>query len=283
MKAGRPSPEEQPRRREPAPAGVAYVAADQRLSAREEAEYAHRAQAGDRSAQDRMVRANIPLVVSLANSYSSPHLESADLVQEGMIGLCTAIERFDPKKGFRFSTYATYWIRQRILRALDTNARLIHVPVDVGYAARAALQKGEELARELGREPTVAELAPHCGVTEARLEAVLNCMEDPVSLDTRATDEGEGGFFSIVDPNAPDPEQEALATEANRELHQLLATLAPRDRLVLENRFGVHGQTLSLQDLADRLRITREGVRQIQRRALDKLRRALAQRSPVSA
>ncbi len=263
--------------------GSAYVASGERLSARQEVELIRRVQEGDESARERVFRANIPLVVSIARRYTSQHLESEDLVQEGMIGLCTAIERFDPSRGFRFSTYATYWIRQRILRALDQNSRLIHVPVDVGYAARHAAVKREELERQLGREPTLAELAPHCGVTETRLEAILACLEDPVSIEGRPGEEGEGGVLNIPDTDAVDPVQALFASETERQAQRLLATLSARDRLVIENRYGINGQTLSLQDLAERLRITREGVRQIQRRALQKLQRAMQQMELQSA
>jgi RNA polymerase primary sigma factor len=222
-----------------------------------------------------MVNANIPLVVSIARQFGSAHLESDDLVQEGMIGLCIAVERFDAQRGFRFSTYATYWIRQRVLRALDRQSRLIRLPTDVSGAARKAEGLREQLAAELGREPTTAELSAACGISERRLAAVMECLEEPLSLDAPVSEDSETLTLDVADPRCPAPDAELIALEQNGELEALLQTLPARDRLVLEARFGLHGRTIPLADLAERLRITREGVRQVQRRALLKLRKQI--------
>lgn len=250
-----------------------YISSGEHLTAVQERELASRAQAGDERARERMMRANIPLVVSIARQYGSPHLEAEDLIQEGMIGLCTALDRFSPARGFRFSTYATYWIRQRILRALDRSGRLIRLPVDVGTAARKLEVLRAELSAELGREPTLQELAPACGISARRLQAVLECMEDPVPLHAPTSDDADPLTLEVADPSIADPSISLIQEEAALELRRLLETLSGRDRMVLEGRFGLDGNSVSLAELADRLRVTSEGVRQIQRRALLRLRR----------
>ncbi len=254
-----------------------YIASGEQLTPRLERELSTRAQAGDRDARERILNANIPLVVSIARQYSNPHLDAEDLIQEGMIGLCTAIERYDPARGFRFSTYATYWIKQRVLRSLDRHGRLIRVPVDVGYAARKAQSARESLAAELGREPTLEELAPVSGVSANRLKAVLECLEEPLSLDAPVNDEADPLTLEVADVHRAGPEESVLRGEEESDLERLLATLPARDRMVLEGRFGLRGTTVPLADLAEKLRMTREGVRQIQRRALLKLRKQLSQ------
>ena len=250
-----------------------YEASGEQFTSRLEQELAARAQVGDDTARERMIQANIPLVVSVARQYRNTHLEMEDLIQEGMIGLCLALERFNPGKGFRFSTYATYWIRQRILRALDRQGRLIRLPVDVGAAARKVEDVRARLTERLGREPSVAELAPECGISAKRLQAVLECMQEPIPLDAPTGEEGDPLTLEVPDPQTPDPAAYLIQEESRRQLRSLLETLSNRDRLVLEGRFGLEGATVPLSELADRLAVSSEGVRQIQRRALLKLRR----------
>ncbi len=250
-----------------------YISSGERLTAQQEQLLTQRAQAGDEQARDRILRANIPLVVSVARQFNNPHLEVEDLIQEGMIGLVTAIERFDPERGFRFSTYATYWIRQRVLRALDRNGRLIRLPVDVSYAARKAQAIREQLREETGSEPALADIAPATGVSEKRLKAVFECLEEPLSLDAPVSDDADPLTLDVEDRDSRDPAATVLEAEQSLVLERLLETLPVRDRMVLESRFGLNGCTVPLADLAEKLRMTREGVRQIQRRALLKLRR----------
>jgi RNA polymerase primary sigma factor len=257
-----------------------YLSSGEQLTPGLERELSVRAQSGDSLARDRMISANVALVVSIARQYSNPHLEAEDLIQEGMIGLCTAVQRFDAAKGFRFSTYATYWIKQRVLRALDRHGRLIRIPVDVGYAARKAQSAREQMAAGLGREPTLEELAPVCGVSANRLKAVMECLEEPLSLDAPVGEDAGSLTLDVPDANRPGPEETLLRVEHEAELEQLLDTLSPRDRMVLEGRMGLHGRMVPLADLAEQLRMTREGVRQIQRRALLKLRRNWIQVQP---
>lgn len=259
-----------------------YFSSGKRLSAREECELARRAQAGDAQAKERMLDANIALVFSIARRYGSPRMETEDLVQEGMIGLCTAIERFEGERNLRFSTYATYWIRQRILRALDRQASLIHVPVDVHYAAKRAETVREQLTTELRREPTMAEVAERCGVSEDRLLAVLACGEEPLSLDASLAEE-DAPFLEVADLETPDPERRVLQAEEWSELRSALDELSGRDRMVLEARFGLNGREVPLSDLAEKLRVSREAVRQIQRRALLRLQRRWLERMPQAA
>jgi RNA polymerase primary sigma factor len=273
-----PSSRPSPRTRHADPDSVPawdYTASGEQLTADQERRLARSAQAGEGAARDRLIAANIPLVVSVARNYSNPRLEAEDLIQEGMIGLFTAVQRFDPDRGFRFSTYATYWIKQRILRCLDRQGRMIRVPVDVGYAARKAQQLREQLAEELGREPALAELAPECGISVMRLKAVLECLEEPLPLDAPSEDDPSAPTLEVADTGRPSPVDVLLGEEQSREVESLLQTLSPRDRLVLEGRFGLRGKTVPLTELAHTLSMTREGVRQIQRRALLKLRRRL--------
>lgn len=250
-----------------------YVSSGEQLTPGLEKSLALRVRNGDGEAKQRMISANIPLVIAIARQYGNPHLEPEDLIQEGMIGLCTAVDRFDPARGFRFSTYATYWIKQRVLRALDRQGRLIRLPVDVAYAARKAQQLREELREQTGQEPSLAEIAPDCGVSVKRLQAVMECVEEPLSLDASLGDEADPLTLDVADTRTPEPGADLFREENVRELHQLLETLPSRDRLVLEGRFGLRGVTVPLADLAERLRMTSEGVRQVQRRALLKLRR----------
>lgn len=257
-----------------------YIASGEQLDRNLERELSARAQAGDAAARERMLNANVPLVVSIARQYGNPYLEPEDLIQEGMIGLCTAIERFDATRGFRFSTYATYWIRQRVLRALDRQGRLIRLPVDVAYAARKALSVREELEGKQEQPPTLEELAPACGISAKRLRAVLDCLDEPLSLDAPLTSESDAVTLDVPDTTSPTPGAQLIREEENAALEALLETLPARDRMVLEGRFGLRGQIVPLADLAAALRMTREGVRQIQRRALLKLRKKLV---PVEA
>lgn len=253
-----------------------YISSGERLTASLERSLAACAQKGDERARDRIFRANIPLVVSITRQYCNAHLEAEDLIQEGMIGLVIAIDRFDPERGYRFSTYATYWIRQRVLRALDRQGRMIRLPVDVGYAARKALSVREQLLEETGQEPALGDIAPACGISEKRLKAVLECYDEPLSLDAPVTDAADPLTLDVEDTTLVDPALTLVEAEQQQALEKLLDTLPARDRMVLESRFGLNGSTTPLADLAERLRMTREGVRQIQRRALLKLRRKWA-------
>ena len=249
------------------------VASGERLTASLERWLAVRAQGGDTSARDRMIRANVPLVLSIARQYDGARLELDDLIQEGMIGLCTAVDRFDASRGFRFSTYASFWIRQRVLRALDQQDRLIRLPVDVANAARKIQSERERLTQETGQEPTLDELANACGISPRRLEAVMACLLDPLSLDAPATDDEEGPVLSVADRTAPSPEDALISGIEQSAVLRQLKQLPVRDRQVLEARFGITGEGATLGEVAQGLGVSVERVRQIQRRALERLRK----------
>ena len=249
-----------------------YRSSGRRLSREQERDLARRAQAGDTRARDEMVEANTALVHSIALRYRSPRLETADLIQEGMVGLCRAIQSFDPDRNLRFSTYATYWIRQRILRVLDRSAHALHVPADVHYAARRAGEAREELLAASGHEPSSAAVAEVCSISEERLNAILAVAQEPLTLDDPSAG-GDTPALEVRDPQAADPEAELLRSERDRVLRHALDRLSWRERLVLQARFGLDGCQLTLDDLEGRLHVSRVGVRQIQRRALRSLQR----------
>lgn len=250
-----------------------YRASGERLTALQERELSDRARRGDQAARERIMAANIPLVASIARRFHSSCLEREDLLQEGMIGLCMAVERYEPEKGYRFSTYATHWIRSRIQRAVD-DSRLIRLPVDVIYAGRKAQALRRSMAEELGREPTLAELAGETGISPGRLRALLDCPEEPLSLDDPGSDDARRAL-ELSDPEDETPEETVLRTEQGRQLDCLLGTLDARDRMVLESRFDLVAETESMPGLAQRAGISQQGVRQLQRRALLKLRRRI--------
>ena len=249
------------------------VASGERLTASLERWLAVRAQGGDATARDRMIRANVPLVLSIARQYDGARLELDDLIQEGMIGLCTAVDRFDAKRGFRFSTYASFWIRQRVLRALDQQDRLIRLPVDVANAARKIQTERDRLTQENGQEPSLDELAAACGISARRLEAVMGCLQDPLSLDAPVHEDEDAPALSVADRTAPSPEDVLITGIEQTAVMRQLRSLPPRDRKVLEARFGITGDGATLGEVAEGLGVSVERVRQIQRRALERLRK----------
>lgn len=253
-----------------------YVGSGERLTLAEEQELARRAQRGDAAARERLLQANVGLVVGLARKVVGRSLDAEDLVQEGMIGLCDAVDRFDSDRGLRFSTYATYWIRQRLLRAANRQGRLVRLPDDVANGDSRAAAARLRLLEELGREPTVPELAAACGISEKRLRGILAATEEPLPLDASLAAERGGLALELPDPDAPDPERTVLEREQAAELRRALAALPARDRHVLEVRFGLGGPEVPAAELAGQLRVTAEAVRQAQRRALLKLRRLWA-------
>lgn len=253
-----------------------YVGSGERLTLAQEQELARRAQQGEGAARERLLQANVGLVVGLARRVAGRALELEDLVQEGMIGLCDAVERFEPERGLRFSTYATYWIRQRVLRAANRQGRMVRLPDDVANGDGRAAAARRRLAAELGREPTLAEVAAACGISEKRLRAIMVATEEPLSLGGPASADPDSPLLEVADPHAPDPERCVLEQEEAAALRRALASLPPRDRLVLEERFGLRGSAVPVAELAGQLRVSAEAVRQAQHRALLKLRRVWA-------
>ena len=248
------------------------------LGREEEIALVRRAQTGDRYARERLVSANIRLIYREAHRYRCRSYSQDDLIQEGILGLMIAIERFDESHGCRLSTYAMHWIRQSITRAVEQNDRLIHFPLQVTAELRRLLKLRDEMHRELGRMPTHSEIAQTSGVTEERVAHLLGSVLDAVSLEAMVGADGDSPLMDLAeDPSALDPEHDALSGVFRQQLRHLLGTLRPRERQVLEERFGFHdGQTRTLEDLSRRMRISRERVRQIEAAAMRKLRRALS-------
>ncbi len=246
------------------------------LTADEEVTLARQIRQGSVDAEKRMVESNLRLVISIAKRYRCRGLSFEDLVQEGIIGLMAAIARYDPDKGYRFSTYATHWIRQAIGRAIDNHGRLIRLPSHVSDALRKLERSRVLLARRLGRQPTVGELAQEVGVPPAKIHKLLQSSQDPLSLDALLGETEETSLGDLLlDTTAPDPEMQTLHSRNREALERMLNVLRPRERRVIEKRYGfVDGRVYSLQEVGEQLQMSREGVRQIEVRALRKLKHA---------
>jgi RNA polymerase primary sigma factor len=246
------------------------------LTNHEEAALIRRAQQGDDRARERLIDVNMRLVYSIARRYRCRSLMLEDLVQEGVIGLLVAIDRFDFTQGCRLGTYASHWIRQSIARAIEHNDRLIRLPVQASTELRQVEQARAALRQRLHREPTEEELAEECCLTSERVSQLVTAT-DPVSLEALIGPDQELALGEIAaDENAPDPEAGTLAGAEGEELRRILERLDPRERQVIEYRYGLNGRPAhTLQEMSRRMGISREGVRQIEVRALNRLRRAL--------
>jgi RNA polymerase primary sigma factor len=264
-------------------AGSGYSTHHRLLTAREEVILAARARAGDVAARQAMMEANIRLVMSIARRYTCKSLTFDDLVQEGILGLLEAINKFDGALGNRFSTYATYWIRQAIVRAIEKQDRIIRLPVYGCDAVRKVERAEKALGEALGRPPTPEEVARDTGLPLRLVKNIAKYGQDPLSLDVLVGDSDDTLFSDlVVDSEAVDPAATALGTMEREVLLAQLDSLEPREQLVIQKRFGLmDGRVHTLKEIAEQLKMSREGVRHVQIRALRKLREALASALPA--
>ena len=240
----------------------------------QEIDLCSRAQLGDMAARQEMMEANLRLVMAIARRYKARSLSYEDLVQEGIIGLLDAIQKYDGRRGYRFSTYATWWVRQGITRAIEKNDRMVRLPSHCCSAVRKAQAAEGDLEEQLGRTPTIAEVAAVTGVSRVVLQALVFFDADPLSLDLMMGQEGDCNLSTlIVDPTAIDPEDNSVAQAVGAVLSDAMAQLPQRERFVLERRFGFYdGSPWSLQSIADQLGMSREGIRHVERRGIVKMR-----------
>jgi RNA polymerase primary sigma factor len=248
------------------------------LSAKEEVDLAALARNGDPHARQRMVEANIRLVMSIARRYTCKSLSFDDLVQEGVIGLLEAINKFDAERGNRFSTYATYWIRQAIVRAIEKQDRMIRLPVYGCDAARKLDRSQRSLAEQLGRSPSAEELSQETGLPLRLVRALAQFGQEPLSLDAMVGSAEDTSFGELMrDQDAQSPEERAINALDREDLLDKVRTLEPKEQWVIEKRFGLFdGRTHTLKEVAEQLKMSREGVRHVQTRALRKLHSLIA-------